>query len=156
MIAVLTAPERIRKPTTTTNARKTSLSSKRAVLVHGQPGDQVVLVNRDAHRVGNDHHEQQRGEAGENEAVDRDDDGGALQVLQLGMGQFAVDLGQRFLAAHGQHGVPEGDQDAENAELSGQILGQVGVLQEAQSFRAELQVVGGGQRAPSEIPASAR
>ena len=56
---------------------------------------------------------EQGGKPGENEAVDGDDDGGALQVLQLGMGEFAIDLGQRFLAAHGQHGVPEGDQDAE-------------------------------------------
>ena len=83
---------------------------------------------------------------GEHEAVDGNDDGGALQVLQLGMGKFAIDLGQRFLAAHGQHGVAECDQDAEDAKFAGQILGQIGVLHEAQSFRAELKVVGGGQR----------
>ncbi len=127
----------------------------RAVLIHGQPGDQVVLVDRDANRVRDDHHEQQGGEPGEDEAVNRDDDGGALQVLEFGMGKLAIDLGQRFLAAHGQHGVAEGDQNAEDAELSGQILGQIGVLHEAQRFRAELQVVGGGQGDRSGSPVSA-
>ena len=119
---------------------------QRAVLIHGEAGDQVVLVNRDPHRVRNDHHEQQRREPGKDEAVNRDDDGGALQVLQLGMGQFAVDLGQRFLAAHGQHGMAEGDQDAENGEFRGQTVRQVGVLQKAQRFVAELQAVGSRQR----------
>ncbi len=32
-----------------------------------------------------------------------------LQVPQLGMFDFAVDLGKRLLAAHGQHGVSEAD-----------------------------------------------
>ena len=96
---------------------KNQPQQQRSPLIHGQPGDQVVLVNRDSHRVRNDHHEQQRREAGKNETVNRNDDGGSLQVLQLGMGQFAVHLGQRFLAAHGQHGMAEGDQDAENARI---------------------------------------
>ena len=116
------------------------------VLIHGQPGDEVVLVNRNSHRVRNNHHEQQRREPGKNETVDRDDDGRALQVLQLGMGQFAVDLGQRFLAAHGQHGMPKGNQDAENGELGGEPMRQVGVFQETQGFGAEFQAVGRGQR----------
>ena len=119
---------------------------QRAILIHGQAGDQVVFVNRDPHRVRNDHHEQQRREPGKDEAVNRDDDGGPLQVLQLGMGQLAVDLGQRFLAAHGQHGMAKGDQDAEDGELGGESVGQVGVLQKAQGFLAELQAVGSGQR----------
>ncbi len=126
----------------------------RAVLIHGEPGDQVVFVNRDADRVRDDHHEQQGRESGEYEAVNGDDDGGAFQVLELGMGELAIDLGKRFFAAHGQHRVAEGDQDAEDAELSRQVLSQVGVLHEAERFiaeRAGCQVWAAGR---SGIPAS--
>ena len=56
---------------------------------------------------------------GEDEAVNRDDDRGALQVLELGMGEFPVDLRQRLFAAHGQNGVAEGNQNAEQSELLG-------------------------------------
>ena len=66
--------------------------------------------------VGDEHGSQQRGAAGEDEAVDGDDDGRALQVLELGMLDFAVDLGQALFAAHGQDGVAEGHEDAEQAE----------------------------------------
>ncbi len=89
--------------------------------VHRQAGDQVVAVNRHAHRVGDQHHRQQRTDAGEEEAVDRDHDRGALQVLELGMLDLAVDLGQRFLAAHGQHRMAEGHQDAEQAQHRRQL-----------------------------------
>ena len=55
-----------------------------------------------------------------------------FRFLQLGMRHFAIDLGQRFFAAHGQHGVAEGDQDAEEAESD--LVRQVGVLQEPERF----------------------
>ena len=60
-------------------------------------------------------------EPGEEQAVDGDDDGGALQVLELGVLDFAVDLGQRLFAAHGQHRVTEGHEDAEQAEHLGVV-----------------------------------
>ena len=56
MIAVLTAPERIRKPTTTTKALSSSLHPVRADDVHRQAADQVVGVLRHAHVVGDDQH----------------------------------------------------------------------------------------------------
>ena len=80
--------------------------------VHGKAGDQIVFVNRHPNRVRDDHHEQQGCEAGEYEAVNGDDDSRAFQVLQLGMCQFTIDLGKRFLATHRQHGVAEGDHDS--------------------------------------------
>ena len=66
--------------------------------------------------VGNQHRRQQRGAAGEDQAVDGDDDRRALEVLQLGMLDLAIDLGQALFAAHGQDGVAEGHEDAEQAE----------------------------------------
>ena len=52
-IAVFTAPARIRKPTTTTNAWNTSRSAERADHVHREAGDQVVVELR-PHGVGDD------------------------------------------------------------------------------------------------------
>ena len=66
--------------------------------------------------VGDQHGGQQRGAAGEDQAVDGDDDRRALQVLELGMLDLAIDLGQALFAAHGQDGVAEGHEDAEQAE----------------------------------------
>ena len=113
---VLTAPERMRNPTMTTKTRKMMRRTCGPDHVHGEAGDQVVLVDWDAHGIRNEHDGQQGGEAGEEQAVDGDDDGGALQVLQLGMLDLAIDLGQGLFAAHGQHGVAEGHEDAEEAE----------------------------------------
>ena len=76
----------------------------------------------------------------------RDDDGGALEVLELGMREFAIDLGQRFFAAHGEHGMAEGDHDTENAELLRQALIGKAVMEEAERFFGEMQVSGRGQR----------
>jgi hypothetical protein len=74
--------------------------------------------------------------AGEDEAVNADDDGGALQVLEFGMRQFAIDLGERFFAAHGQHGVTEADDEPEDAEH----VRQFAVLPEAERFVAVVNV----------------
>ena len=58
----------------------------------------------------------------------RDDDRCALQVLELGMLDLAIDLGQALFAAHGQHGVAERHEDSEEAEDAAQPR----VLQEAE------------------------
>src|SRR5882724_8837913 len=108
--------------------------------VHGQASDEVVFVDRDADGVGNEHHREQGSEAGEEEAVDGDDDRGAFEVLELGVGNFAVDLGEGFFAAHGEDGVAEGDEDSEEAE---QVDG-VGVLEESEGTVVEVEVLGRG------------
>ena len=90
---------------------------------------------------GNNHGREQRPDSGKDEAVDRDDDRRALQVLQLGVLDFAIHLGQRFLAAHGQDGVPERHEDAEEPERRRQAR----PAQEPERVRREMQVGGNGE-----------
>ena len=53
--------------------------------------------------------------------VEEDDEAGAEEVLELGGLDFAVDLRQRFLAAHRQQRVTEGDEDAECPDDAGEV-----------------------------------
>ncbi len=77
--------------------------------VHGDAADQVGEIIG-ANLVGNDHDREERNQRGEEQAVDEDHQPGLFQILQLGMLDLAIDLGQRFLAAHGQHRVAEADE----------------------------------------------
>ena len=106
----------MRNPTSTTKTAEEDAPEQRPHHVHGQAGDQVVLVDMDARAGGDQHRGQQRGAAREDEAVDGDDDRRPLQVLELGMLDLAVDLSQGLLAAHGQDGVAEGHENPEQAE----------------------------------------
>ncbi len=54
--------------------------------------------------------------AGEHQAVDEDHHPGALQVLDLRHFDLAVDLRERFLAAHRQNRVAEADEDRDRGE----------------------------------------
>ena len=109
---------------------------------HGNAGDEVVLVNVGALICRDEHGGEQRDSAGEDERVDGDDDGRALEVLELGMLDFAVYLGERFFSAHGQDGVAEGHQDAKDAEDGNEL----GSLEEAECIVREVQVGGCGRR----------
>ena len=74
--------------------------------------------------------------------------GGAFQILELGMSEFTIDLSQRFFAAHGQHRVAEGDQDAEQPEHFGQTLLGKAVTKKAERLFRKMKVLpawGGGQ-----------
>ena len=55
-MAVLIAPERIRKPDHHHENAEGKPQELRPHQVHGQTGNQVVFVNRHPDRVGNDHH----------------------------------------------------------------------------------------------------
>ena len=90
---------------------------------------------------GNQHRSQQRAAAGENQAVDGDDDRRPLQVLEFGMRDLAVDLGQALLAAHGQNRVAEGHQDAEKPENR-----QSSSAQEAERILTEVEMRRDGRR----------
>ena len=68
-------------------------------------------------------------------AVDGDDDCGAFEILELGMLDFAIDLRQAFLAAHGQDGVAEGHEDTEEAHD-----GQSSTSQETECVFTELEI----------------
>src|SRR5208283_3527569 len=110
--------------------------------VHGKTSDQVVAVHLHANVIRDQHDRQQRHQAGENEAVNADDNGRALQVFELGMREFTINLRQRFLAAHGQYGMPEAYDESENAEH----VGQLAVLPEAERFVGVVDVGEGRKR----------
>ena len=74
--------------------------------VHGDSANEVAeILGPDFIR--NDHHSKKRHQGGEQQAVDENYQTGFFQVLKLGMSDLAIDLGQGFLTAHGQHRVPE-------------------------------------------------
>jgi hypothetical protein len=93
---------------------------------------------------GDQHGGQQRGAAGEDQAVDGDDDRRALQVLELGMLDLAVDLRQALLAAHGQHGVAEGHQNAKQPRIGTSLVPLRNPS--ASSLNLRCATVGGGGR----------
>ena len=84
--------------------------------IHGQAADQV-LEKIPADVVGNNHDGEEGNQRGEHQAVNEDYEPSLFEDSgSLGLFDFAVDLRQRFLAAHGQHGVTEGDEDGNDAE----------------------------------------
>src|ERR1035437_6035534 len=89
-----------------------------------------------ARRIGNDHHRKEGNERGKDHAVNEDDQPGLLQVGQLGMLDFAIDLGERLLAAHSQDGVPEGDENPQQADR----VGKAAVTQPSQRVGGEMEM----------------
>ena len=67
--------------------------AERTDQVHRKAADQVVQKLRTG-RIRNDHHREERNQRREDHAVREDHPAGALQILQLGMGDFTVDLRQ--------------------------------------------------------------
>ena len=106
-MAVLTAPDRIRKPTTTTKALSSSLSHGGPTTCIARPPMRLSEYSLHADVVGDEHHGQEADAAREDQAVDEDDERRLLEVRQLRRLDLAVDLGQRLLAAHGQDRVAE-------------------------------------------------
>ncbi len=85
--------------------------------VHGDAADQVAEIFR-ADFVGNNHHREEGSQSGEEKRINADNHRCLLQVLQLGVGDFAVDLGQCFFAAHGEHRMSESDEHDEQGEVA--------------------------------------
>jgi len=67
-MAVIDRGRQASKAPPSTNRTESPSQATGPVLIHGQAGDEVVLINRDPHRVRNNHHEQQPRESVENEA----------------------------------------------------------------------------------------
>src|SRR5581483_1837463 len=96
--------------------------------------DEVVVVVR-ANRVRDDHDCQDGDDAGTNQAISADDVCSQPQILEFGIRDFAIHLGERFESAHGQDRVAErDDQDDEgnlgpegSAEPAGRFFRQVDV-----------------------------
>src|ERR1700722_239863 len=76
--------------------------------VHGNAADEVGEIIR-PNLIGNNHHGKERDQGSEQQAVNENDEPSLLQILQLGMFDLAVDLGQSLFAAHGEDGVSEAD-----------------------------------------------
>ncbi len=81
------------------------------------------------YRVGNNHYREERDQRGEQQAVNKNDQPGLFQVLQLGMLDFAVHLGQRLFTAHGQHRMPETDKQNDHRQVA-----EPGFVEPAQRF----------------------
>ena len=88
---------------------------ERADQVHGKAADQVVQ-KLGPRRIGDDHHREERHQRGEDHAVAEDHPAGAFQVLEFGMGDFAIDLRQGFEAAHGEQRVAQADHDGDHGD----------------------------------------
>src|ERR1035437_1060174 len=87
----------------------------RADQVHGKAADQVVEV-LGPRGIGDEHHGEERNQRGKDHTVGEDHKAGALQVQQLGGGDFAVALRQGPLAAHGEEGVAKADHDGDGGD----------------------------------------
>ena len=112
------------------------LQQERTAEPHDQFRKKVVLVTRQRNALRNNHYGQQRPNSGEHEAVNGDDDRSALQVLELRMRNFAVDLRQRLFAAHRQYGMSECHEDAEQTKVRGQTCAR----EEAERCLAEVKI----------------
>src|ERR1700736_5267182 len=66
--------------------------------------------------VGNNHHREEGDQRSEHQAVDENYQPSFAKILQLGAFDFAVDLGERFFAAHGQHGMAESNKNSDDAK----------------------------------------
>ncbi len=77
--------------------------------VHGQAAEQIVNVLEASFVVVDDHGGEHGDDAGGDDGVNANDVGGDVQILQFGRSDFAVDLRQRFKAAHGKQRVAERD-----------------------------------------------
>ena len=88
----------------------------RPAQIHRQPADQVGDV-LPADVIGDDHAGEQRHHSGADHRVTAHQVGGDAQILQLGVSNFAIHLGERFKSAHRQQRVAEGDDDRHHWNL---------------------------------------
>ena len=84
---------------------KRQAQRKRPHQAHGQAADQILQVFP-ARVVRNNHHRVERHQGSEQQAVNKNNQPGFFQILQLGGFNFAVHLRQGFFPAHGQDGMP--------------------------------------------------
>src|SRR5436305_4364812 len=94
---------------------KQQTSGKRSGKVHRKAADQVIQELW-ARGIRNDHYSEKRYQRGEQHAVDEDHKTGALQILQLGIGNLAVDLRQALFAAHGKQRMAQTDENSDDRD----------------------------------------
>jgi len=116
-IAVLTAPARMRKPTTTTNARRTRRTDRGGTdHVHGESTDQVVAVRAHADVVGDDHDREERDQPVVNIVKRKMTRPARMRFGTLGCAISRFTCASGLLTTHGENRVSERDQDAERAD----------------------------------------
>ena len=96
--------------------------------------------------IRNQHDGEKRNQRSEQQAVDEDHEAGALEILELRRGDFAVDLRQAFFAAHGEQGVADADQNRNGGDVN-----YARALQPAERFIRDVDIVSstGMERADS-------
>ena len=107
---------------------------------HRQPADEIVEI-LGALGVRDNHHGEERDQRGEQHAVNEDHESGSLQILELGISDLAIDLRQALLAAHGQQGMAQSNEDRHQRERTSPVFGEP-----SQGARAEPDAFRGGQR----------
>ncbi len=110
---------------------------KRPGEIHREAADQIFEETL-AHIVRDDHHGEERNQRREDQAVNENDHARFFEVGQLGAFDFAIDLRERFFAAHRQDGMAERDEDRDDAEH----VRQVAVSQPAERLFGEVNVAG--------------
>ncbi len=66
--------------------------------------------------IGDDHYGEERNQAGEQHAIDENYAARAFQIFQLGMGDLAVDLRERFDPAHRQQRMAQPHHDRDDCD----------------------------------------
>src|SRR5262249_28937076 len=82
---------------------------------HGQAADQI-FEKLGPGLVRDDHHRKEGNQRSEDHAVDKNDQSGLLKIGKLGVFDFAIYLGQGFLAAHGQDGMAQADEHGRESD----------------------------------------
>ena len=108
--------------------------------VHRQAADEIVEELRPV-AVRDQHHGEKGNQRREQHRVDEDHEAGALEVLELRVGDLAVHLRHRLFAAHGEHGVAETHQQHDAGERS-----QPTSFEPSERFRAVMDVRGRRER----------
>ena len=127
-------------------AMEDQAEDERSLEVHGEAADKV-LEEILALLIGDDHHREERNERGEDQAIDEDDQAGLLEVRELRMLDFAVDLGQGFFAAHGEDRVAEAYKDGNEP---GEVC-EMHAVEPAHGVGFEFQVPGVGEGGQSRV-----
>ena len=102
--------------------------------MHGDTADKVVVVMRPL-GIRDQSHSQKRYERSKNKTENKNGDCGPFEIFELRVGNFAINLGERLLAAQSQNGMAESDEKSDERDRR-----QSGSLQPAQRILAEFHI----------------
>src|SRR5271163_2031165 len=122
-------------------AMKNQTEKERPLEIHGQAADEVfekTLPNV----IGDDHDGKEGDHRGKDQAVNKNYHARFFKIGELGTLDLAIDLGKGLLAAHGQNGMAESDEDGDDAEH----LRKIAVPEPAQGAAGEMNIARRGKR----------